>query len=157
MEKQYLDVEYLTAELTKEYKFAREKHIRNAENSGILDTICDDEFIEEYAATIADNFNEDMKHYLHQSDHKIMGNFGNIDYDYPRHRLGVAYNTYNRKMVDDLTSRLDNNCQDEQTKSDRHWLVDWFFERFGSYNVSYNFTAMINESIYQYNQENSND
>lgn len=151
--KEYIDNKYLTEELVKEYKNAREK-IRTSENSDMLDCICDDELIDEYTAVIVDSINSDMHKYLHSNDHKIVGNLGNIDYDYPRHRSGGSQNIFDRAMVNDLITRLDNNCQDEQTKADRHWLVDWFFERFGAYNLFYNSQTMLAESICQYEQEN---
>ena len=64
--------------------------------------------VEEYAENLVLSFNSDMGKYLNSSDHKILGNFNNIDYDYPAFRECDGPH-YNKKLVDDMVNRLNNN------------------------------------------------
>ena len=84
-----------------------------------------------------------MKKYLHNPDHRICGNFNNIDYDYPYHIYGEV--TYDTPLVNAMIARLDAGEDSEQANEDRDFLVDWFFETFwnmGEYPI-------ISSQIYQ--------
>ena len=92
-----------------------------------------------------------MCSYLHKKDTRIYGNFNNVNYDYNKFRNGKV--AWNDNLLKGLVERLDNNAQDEQTKKDRHWLVDWFFETFGTFGIRYNFDSEMSDAIYNYKLE----
>lgn len=104
--------------------------------------------VEEYAEDLVRSFNSDMGKYLNSADHKILGNFNNIDYDYPAFMEGDGCH-YNQKLVDDMVNRLNNNDDSEQSQKDRDFLVDWFFETFGTFGITYNFNYYLGEIIYE--------
>ena len=79
------------------------------------------------------------------------GNFNNIDYCYSKHYVDKC--EHNRRLVDELTARLDAGDQSEQTKKDKHWIVDWFFETFGTFGITYNFQTMMSEYLYNLKKE----
>ena len=105
-----------------------------------------DEYLEDYSNVMAWKFNSDMKKYLHNPDHRICGNFNNIDYDYPYHIYGEV--TYDTPLVNAMVARLDAGEDSEQANEDRDFLVDWFFETFGTWGISYNFQSNISEFLY---------
>ena len=111
--------------------------------------------VEEYAENLVLSFNSDMGKYLNSSDHKILGNFNNIDYDYPAFRECDGPH-YNKKLVDDMVNRLNNNDDSEQSQRDREFLVDWFFETFGTFGITYNFNDYLGEIIYANEEESYN-
>lgn len=149
---EYLDTEYLQTELESIFKSAINEMV-DEDNKNLIETEFGDEFIEERSVILAEEFNADMKKYLHQNNHRIDGNFNNVNYDYNNHINGEV--EFNDKLLADLIQRLDNNQQDAQTKSDRHWLVDWFFETFGSWGLKYNLQTEISEYLYYAEQENA--
>lgn len=110
-----------------------------------------DDLLNERASDMAYEFNRNMGEYLNASDHKIYGNFNNIDYDYPAFRTGNV--EYDFDIVNDMIARLNNQDMSEQSVKDRDFLVDWFFETFGTFGISYNFTNEISDTCYQYQQE----
>jgi len=112
-----------------------------------------DERIENYAYEMAHEFNDEMRQYLNSSEHKIEGNFNNIDYDYPPYRKGIVGAEYDRPMVEDMIKRLNDGDMGEQSVKDRDWLVDWFFETFGSFGIKYNFQTALGEELYWHEQE----
>lgn len=146
-EKLYLNVSRLQGELLTIYKEERDGWI-DEWNREFLMCEFSDESLEELAMEKAHEFNEDMRKYLNMSDHKIVGNFNNIDYDYPAHINGVI--GYNSSLVNAMIARLNAGEQSEQANADRDWLVDWFWETFGSWNLRYNFTDYIAERLYEF-------
>lgn len=105
-----------------------------------------DKHLEDKSNEMAWQFNSDMKKYLHNPDHRICGNFNNIDYDYPYHIYGEV--TYDTPLVNAMIARLDAGEDSEQANEDRNFLVDWFFETFGTHGISYNFQSDISEYLY---------
>lgn len=67
--------------------------------------------------------------------------------------LDMNYVEYDFDMVNDMIARLNNQDMSEQSVKDRDFLVDWFFETFGTFGISYNFTNEISDTCYQYQQE----
>lgn len=146
-EKLYLNVNRLQGELLAIYKEERDGWI-DEWNREFLMCEFSDENLEELAVEKAHEFNDDMRKYLNMSDHKIVGNFNNIDYDYPAHINGVI--GYDSSLVNAMIVRLNAGEQSEQANADRDWLVDWFWETFGSWNIRYNFTDCIAERLYEF-------
>lgn len=142
---EYLDLSYLKNKLVNILTNARNE-MTDDENKNIVESNFDDDYIDEYADCMVYEFNADMKKYLHQNSTRIDGNLNNVNYDYNNHRNGEVKINY--PLLNDLKNRLDNNAQDPQTKSDRHWLVDWFFDTFGSWGIKYNFQETISETCY---------
>lgn len=146
-QKLYLNVSRLQGELLAIYKEERDGWV-DEWNREFLMREFSDESLEELAMKKAYEFNEDMRKYLNMSNHKIDGNFNNIDYDYPAHINGVI--GYNSSLVNAMIARLNAGEQSEQANADRDWLVDWFWETFGSWNLRYNFTDYIAEKLYEF-------
>lgn len=116
------------------------------ENKDFIMENFSDEYLEDYSNVMAWQFNSDMKKYLHNPDHRICGNFNNINYDYPYHIYGEV--TYDTPLVNAMIARLDAGEDSEQANEDRDFLVDWFFETFGTWGISYNFQSNISEFLY---------
>jgi hypothetical protein len=47
-----------------------------------------------------------------------------------------------------MIARLDAGEDSKQANEDRDFLVDWFFETFGTHGISYNFQSDISEYLY---------
>lgn len=127
-------------------KDARESMIDDENKDFIMDEFSD-EYLEERSNEMAWRFNSDMKEYLHSPDHRICGNFNNIDYDYPYHIYGEV--TYDIPLVNSMITRLDVGEDSEQANEDRNFLVDWFFETFGTFGITYNFSDEIANKLYE--------
>jgi len=147
----YVNVEEMQATLFELLKGTREE-IRNDETERTIDNNFDDDYLNEYAFELASTINSEMKIYLHQKDHHIVGNFNNIEYDYYKFR--TSENGYNDFLFNDMIYRLDNNEQGEQSKKDREFLNDWFFETNGTSGIKYNFEIDIYELLYEHENEN---
>lgn len=149
-EKNFLNFDRLFNELVELYKGVRDEFMNDSNSDYLLDMVSDD-FIEETAMEKAIEFNRDMGKYLNMKDHKIDGNFSNIDYDYPHHINGEF--EYDSQLVDAMIARLNSGEKSEQADADRDWLVDWFWETFGTFGLTYNFSEYISELLYEFEQE----
>ena len=75
----------------------------------------------------------------------------NEDYDYPHHINGVV--EYDTPLVNAMIARLNAGEQSDQADADRDWLVDWFWETFGSWGLKYNFDSWIADLLYEFENE----
>ena len=150
MEKHFLNFDRLYDELLQLYKDARDGWLDDNNRDFLLDEASDD-CLEEMAWERATEFDRDMGKYLNMKDHKIWGNFNNIDYDYPHHINGVV--EYDTPLVNAMIARLNAGEQSEQADADRDWLVDWFWETFGSWGLKYNFDSWIADLLYEFENE----
>ncbi len=148
--KKYMNVDRLASDILNIYKDSRDGFI-NDENREFLMGEYPDDYLEDIAYERAWECNADMKRYLNSKDHKIEGNFNNVDYDYPLHVYGVV--EYNKSMVSAMVERLNNGETSEQADADRDWLVDWFWETFGTFGMTYNFDTEIGERLYEFENE----
>lgn len=144
-EKKYINIDNMATRLCQILKDARESMVDDENKDFIMENFSD-EYLEDYSNVMAWQFNSDMKKYLHNPDHRICGNFNNIDYDYPYHIYGEV--TYDTPLVNAMIARLDAGEDSEQANEDRDFLVDWFFETFGTWGISYNFQSNISEFLY---------
>ena len=133
-EKKYINIDNMATRLCQILKDARESMVDDENKDFIMENFSD-EYLEDYSNVMAWKFNSDMKKYLHNPDHRICGNFNNIDYDYPYHIYGEV--TYDTPLVNAMVARLDAGEDSEQANEDRDFLVDWFFETFGTWGISY--------------------
>lgn len=115
----------------------------------IMEEYSDDSIIERAFEYCIEN-NSDMKKYLHMKDHKIFGNFNNIEWDYERR---VKEETGRWGDFKNLVKRLDDMDDSPETNSDRKWIVGWFFETFGTFGIKYSFSSEIADYLYTYQQE----
>lgn len=108
----------------------------------------DEDIVEDEVNRMAERLNADMKKYLHQSDHRIEGNFNNVERDY-------IYNDKRGSYADfrDMIRRLDEGVDDERTNEDRDWLTSWFWSTFGTWAIGYNLSTNIGEELYVAEQE----
>lgn len=153
-EKQYLNVNRLINELFDIYKSVRDARL-NDDNYDFLMEEFDDDYLNLYAQTMAHMFNKEMCKYLNGGDHTIFGSWNNIDYDYPEHIIGRFQ--YNRAIVDNMVARLNAGEESQQANDDRDWLVDWFWNTFGSSGIEYNFADEVSDMEYIFEQEYSYD
>lgn len=94
--------------------------------------------------------NREMKKYLHMKDHRMIGNFANIEQDYPAHITGTLWSSeYDGDdysgLFPQMVARLDAAEDSEQANEDREYLEEWYFETFGTYNIKYNFSNELEE------------
>lgn len=135
-----------------------------------LENFDDAEEMEEYIAdlygqniqSMARDFtlkvNKEMKKYLHQKDHRMIGNFANIEDDYPAHITGTAWcSEYDGDDYFDLfpqmVARLDSAEDSKQADEDRAYLREWYFGAFGTFGIKYNFGNDLSEIAYELEQE----
>lgn len=144
----YLDTDTMRGDLVKMLGEERDKYCDDDDLHGFY---VDDDEIEEYAEYLVESFNNDMKKYLHQEEHKIFGNFNNIDYDYDKHlwavsdgKYGEDHIDYNYQGVEEMIARLDSGEDSELANFERKALTDWFWDTFGSWGICYNFTEHLN-------------
>lgn len=149
----YLDTDTMLSQLIETLKEERDEF---CESVDLHDWYMNDEFIEEYASRLVDRFNSDMKTYLH-GEHKISGNFNNIDYDYniimyqvSCGKYGADEIDYNHEGVASMIERLDNGDTSEIAELERKALLSWFWETFGSFGITYNFGELMSEEYYEY-------
>ena len=124
---------------------------------------CDNpEDIEEYIAdlygkniqSLARDFalesNRDMKKYLHMQNHRMDGNFANIEEDYPAHITGTYWSSEYAgddyfRLFPKMVARLDAAEDSKQADEDRAYLMDWYFEAFGTFGIKYKFQDTLSE------------
>lgn len=102
--------------------------------------------------------NKEMKEYLHQKDHRMIGNFANIEDDYPAHITGTVWcSEYDGDDYFDLfpqmVARLDSAEDSKQADEDRVYLEEWYFKAFGTFGIKYNFGNDLSEIAYELEQE----
>lgn len=148
--KDYIDVDAMHDTLFGMLKEERDNY-GDDEYRDVIESEFDDDRLSEEAIELAFQINTDMERYLHNKEHAILGNFNNIDYDYPKHINGEF--EYDDDLVKDLIKRLDNRDMSEQTKSDRLWLNEWFFDTFGTFGIRYNFRETMSAAIEEHQYE----
>lgn len=102
--------------------------------------------------------NREMKRYLHKKDHRMIGNFANIEDDYPARITGTRWSSeYGGDDYFDLfpqmVARLDAAEDSEQADKDRAFLKEWYFCAFGTYNIKYNFNEDLAEICYMIEED----
>lgn len=148
--KDYIDVAAMHDTLFDMFKKERDNYGDDSYRE-LLNSEFNDDRLSEEAIELAFQINTDMKRYLHNNEHAILGNFNNIDYDYPKHINGEF--EYDDDLVNDLIKRLDERDMSARTKSDRLWLNDWFFDTFGSFGIRYNFMEMMSAAVEEHEYE----
>ena len=114
-------------------------------------TMCaDEDILEDEVNRMAERLNADMKKYLHQSDHRIEGNFNNVERDYIYIDKRGSYADFR-----DMVRRLDEGVDDERTNEDRDWLTSWFWDTFGTWAIGYNLSTYIEGELYVAERENA--
>lgn len=143
---EYIDINMMAEKLFGILRDARDDFKDGSEDDAIIDEYYDDETLHVLSLQQSLRWNDDMQRYLHMDNRHIDGNFKNIDYDYPCFRTGEI--KYDDNLVNDMIKRLDDACNDEQSRADRIFLVEWFFETFGTYGITYNFQSRMSDTLY---------
>lgn len=155
--KEYINLNRIAGKLikiySKEVEDIRDDECRTVSGRAYLDAYWDDEHVRDYATMMAYKLNDEMKAYLNMKDHEIMGNFCNIDKDYPKYR-GTLSSRKAINALDDMVDRLNDGDMSEQSVEDREFLTDWFFQAFGTFGLKYNFGNMLGEALYCIEEEN---
>lgn len=146
----YINIDRMKDEIFNLLKDAVESYGEGDEND-YLRAIYDDDALNECAAIMAGKYNRDMKEYLHMDDHKLCGNFNNVEYDYVHFRTGEY--SYDDDMLREMIAKLDNGEESEQATADREFLTDWFWDTFGTFGITYNFQTELGEMLYEYERE----
>lgn len=146
----YINIDRMKDEIFNLLKNEVESYGEDDENDYLL-AIYDDDALNERAFAMADRFNCDMKKYLHMDEHKLCGNFNNVEYDYVHFRTGES--KYDDDMLREMIARLDAGEESEQATADREFLTDWFWETFGTFGITYNFQTELGEMLYEYERE----
>lgn len=110
-------------------------------------SICDDDTINEMAFYAASDIEADMRKYLHQRDTSIWGNFNNISWNYPREHDGASFRDVVAKIEEGTLPAAEYEKWSE-------WLLNWFYETFGTYGLSYNFGDFLTDEICEWESEN---
>ena len=137
-----------------------------------LENFDDAEDLEEYIADIFEKdiqsmawdftleANREMKKYLHLPDQHMNGNFANLYEDYPKHRTGTFWvSEYDGPVAEyfnlypKMVARLDAAEDSEQADKDREYLEEWYFEAFGTFGITYNFSNDLADIAYSIEQE----
>lgn len=141
-------------------KDAREEMCSNEREKELVMEQYSDELIEELAFEDCCQTNSDMKKYLNKKDHKIIGNFGNIEDDYIKHITGTYWiSEYDGSKGDwheifpSFVKRMNEMDDSEQSVEDRKWVVEWYFITFGTFGLKYNFQDGIAEYLYEVTNE----
>ena len=117
-----------------------------------------DELIERLSSEKALKDNDGMNKYIHMSNHKIVGNFGNLYYDFlfeltqvqnpedTRLRMDFTYkDTYD--AFERMKSELDAGSTSEWAAQARQALENWYWWTFGTYNYKYNMSNDFQELL----------
>ena len=116
--------------------------------------------IQSLARDFALESNRDMKKYLHMNNHSMPGNFADIENDYPAYITGTRWpseyagDDYFR-LFPQMVARLDAAEDSKQADEDRAYLMDWYFDAFGTYNIKYNFSNWLSEIVYMREEEHA--
>ena len=149
----YMDMNKLQSQVAEIYKDVRDNFIDD-DNEDFLTTEIDDDFIDEFAFDTAERINNEMCEYLNSNYHNLPDRLNNIDYDYTEHITGVY--SHKRDLVNAMISRLNAGENSEQANKDRDYLLDWFWDTYGSYGLRYNFGDYLNERLYEYETNMNN-
>ena len=83
-----------------------------------------------------------------------------LSMDYPKHRTGTFWVSEYDGPVEEyfnlypqMVARLDAADDSEQADEDRAYLMDWYFDAFGTYNIKYNFSNWLSEIVYMREEE----
>ena len=117
-----------------------------------------DELIERLSSEKALKDNDGMNKYIHMSNHKIVGNFGNLYYDFlfeltqvqnpedTRLRMDFTYkDTYD--AFERMKSELDAGSTSEWAAQARQALENWYWWAFGTYNYKYNLSSVLHDLL----------
>lgn len=98
--------------------------------------------------------NREMKKYLHMQNHRMEGNFANIEDDYPAHITGTRWSSEYAgddyfRLFPQMVARLDAAEGSKQAAEDRTYLMEWYFEAFGTFGIKYNFQGFLSDIAYR--------
>lgn len=95
-----------------------------------------------------------MKEYLHMQNHHMVGNFADIEGDYPAHITGTRWSSEYAgddyfRLFPQMVARLDAAEDSKQADEDRAYLMDWYFDAFGTFGIKYNFQGFLSDIAYR--------
>ena len=81
----------------------------------------------------------------------MFGNFKDIRYDWEGFHNELPHGCTLKEVVQMIDAGEDN----EITREFKDWAVDWYFEAFGTYNLTYKWSEFMEEvsADYEYQQE----
>lgn len=146
----YINVEGFAQAIEEIYRECLDDFEDGAEFEQYINELFEREYIREAAFEFAVEANEEMKEYLHRSNHRMNGNFADIERDYPEYRTGTYWSSdYDGddyfKLFPEMVKRLDSGEDSERADDDREYLSSWFFSAFGTYGIKYNFSNDLEE------------
>lgn len=146
---EYLPIKAMTDYLYELYSKELNNTTTDEEREYLYETYSFDYYwLREYSRHMAIQLNDDMGKYLNRKDQHIEGNWCNARQDYEREHPGQSYVG--------MLLFLENFEDDPKSAADRDWLMAWFFEAFGTFGLTYNFSSDISELLYEYDKEKEN-
>lgn len=113
------------------------------EKAALQDYYIDEEYItNELVPSKVAQINKEMGEYLHQSDHSIVGNFGNISRDYD--------GDFKKSLA-----LLDAGEDSDEANKFRDYCTQWFLDSIGLFGLAYDFEDLLGEVIDRYEIENA--
>lgn len=156
----YIGVESFAREIYKLYHECMDDYKDEEGFEQYVYDLFGENYLHELAWEFACEANEDMKTYLHRENHRMDGNFANVEEDYAEYRTGTYWVSEYDGTADEyfaffpnMVARLDNAEDNERANDDREFLSSWFFRAFGTYNIKYNFSNDLGEILYMMEEE----
>ena len=110
---------------------------------------CADDYIDEYVEMIVEDAVRSFNKLVHRDDTSMSGNFKDIRYDWDGFHREYPHGCSLSEVVEMIDAGEDN----EFTKEFKDWAVDWYFEAFGTYNLTYKWTEFMEEATYDEEDE----
>ena len=110
---------------------------------------CAADYIDDYVEMIVEDAIESFNKLVHKDDTSMSGNFKDIRYDWEGFHNELPHGCTLREVVEMIDAGEDN----EFTKEFKDWAVDWYFEAFGTYNLTYKWTEFMEEATYDEEDE----
>lgn len=144
---------WIGEEFARDWQVYAEQRVRNDYTLHV-----DDDFegfnIQSLAWDFTKKANRDMKEYLHMQNHHMVGNFADIEGDYPAHITGTRWSSEYAgddyfRLFPQMVARLDAAEDSKQADEDRACLMDWYFDAFGTFGIKYNFQGFLSDIAYR--------
>lgn len=109
-----------------------------------------DDMIREYVNYVVEQCVNDMDKYVHQTDHRIIGNFNNISRDWNNgdkcHTDIEPWGTF-----DEIVAGMDNGTlSNEDAAKVQEWMFAWFIDTFGTFGLTYKYSEWLGELEYEF-------
>lgn len=109
-----------------------------------------DDYIDEYVDGIVGDTIKSFDKLVHRDDTSMFGNFADIKVDWEREHKGG-------KRFRELIQEIDAGERNSDTQEFKTWTIDWYFNAFGTYNLTYKWTEFLEEVAYDPSEDEYED